>query len=744
MNKDVLSKIVRWGLYICPLAILLYINNLIYPLVTLKVFGFHILVELTVAAWVALAVFHKEYRPRLSKLVGALGLFLAMLALASLTGVNLHRSFWSIQERAIGVFSLLHFYAYFLVLTAMRRHINWRSFMSYLFGLGFIVGFFAIIQKIAPTVFEGSDARRPGSFMGNPAFLAPYLMFNMFIGAWLARTSQRKGVKIWLWLGIATLALVILLGQTRGALVGLVLGAVSTLGYIALRKLKPFSVRTSIIKNIPLLGIAAMIVFGGVFFATRSAAVWQKVPGLNRLAQISSIDATVGNRLIAWKTAIDIIKTKPLLGYGWENFKYPFDQRYNPVLLRTGFAETYWDKPHNVYLEILATSGVVGFLAYVLLIGLLIRTIIRFTPVELRPFALGALIAYLAQNFFVFDAFGSYLMLMAFIAFIDQYVGDRHVVSSEVGSLTVGKKVAGSCLVGVVVAGLLVGVVVNSKIVYANHLQFWGLNYFVNRMPDKAVESYKEGISLNEPYQHEISQSMVSALSQMVQQQEISNTIAVVDYALAQFDKVIQADPNNYYLYIVRADAGMIFQNLDKKYFKLIEENIRKAMSISPNRQQTYYMLSKLRLLEGDKKGALKEMQSAIDLDPVAADPHFFYGLLSFEIGDQKKGFEEIELAKSKGRNPNTAPEARIVAGYYGDAENYEEAARLYRLALKYSEADYESELKLGVVLAFTGQNAEAATYLRQFLSHVPDFFRNNPNAAQFKPVFEALGVSTK
>jgi tetratricopeptide (TPR) repeat protein len=119
-------------------------------------------------------------------------------------------------------------------------------------------------------------------------------------------------------------------------------------------------------------------------------------------------------------------------------------------------------------------------------------------------------------------------------------------------------------------------------------------------------------------------------------------------------------------------------------------------------------------------------------------------GLLAFNSGETERGLAEVDLAKKLGRTPKNAPEARTVAGYFGDAGRYEQAAEFYRMAIAYDSTDYESELKLGVVLSFMGANAEAATYLRQFLSHVPDFFKANPNAANFRPVFESLGISTQ
>jgi O-antigen ligase len=59
------------------------------------------------------------------------------------------------------------------------------------------------------------------------------------------------------------------------------------------------------------------------------------------------------------------IKSKPILGYGWANFDYAFKSVDWPIHMDQ---DVYVDKAHSALLEILVTTGLVGFIIYLLII----------------------------------------------------------------------------------------------------------------------------------------------------------------------------------------------------------------------------------------------------------------------------------------------------------------------------------------------------------------------------------------
>jgi tetratricopeptide (TPR) repeat protein len=74
-------------------------------------------------------------------------------------------------------------------------------------------------------------------------------------------------------------------------------------------------------------------------------------------------------RFIVWKGAWEIFKNYPVLGSGVESFAYSFYQ-YRPLeLLKTTEWDFLYNKAHNEYVNILATTGIFGLAVYLILLG---------------------------------------------------------------------------------------------------------------------------------------------------------------------------------------------------------------------------------------------------------------------------------------------------------------------------------------------------------------------------------------
>lgn len=87
------------------------------------------------------------------------------------------------------------------------------------------------------------------------------------------------------------------------------------------------------------------------------------------------IQTGYGTRFIVWGTAFEMWKKHPILGVGPENFGEEFNHLQT---IEQNYGESWnliWHKAHNEFIHYLATTGVVGFAAYLLLI------ILMFVPV---------------------------------------------------------------------------------------------------------------------------------------------------------------------------------------------------------------------------------------------------------------------------------------------------------------------------------------------------------------------------
>jgi O-antigen ligase len=113
--------------------------------------------------------------------------------------------------------------------------------------------------------------------------------------------------------------------------------------------------------------------------------------------------AAVEHRFIIWQHTLPLITERWLLGYGPEMFGVVFNQRYPPGSLYVG-TDILVDDPHNLLLEQMMASGLVGVLAWLGLLLLFYRQTYPLTQQALTPEArglaaalLGSMSAYVIQ-----------------------------------------------------------------------------------------------------------------------------------------------------------------------------------------------------------------------------------------------------------------------------------------------------------------------------------------------------------
>ncbi len=140
-----------------------------------------------------------------------------------------------------------------------------------------------------------------------------------------------------------------------------------------------------------------------------------------RLTHYSGNNNTLSPRIICWKLGIRGIADRPLMGWGQENFSYGFAQYYDPaILLSSGYS--WYDRAHNVLIDLGFSAGVLGVLAYSFIwVSLVGRLRISNALVNrLDRGLLGAIfVAYFFFNIFNFDSLLPLQLTFLLLAFID-------------------------------------------------------------------------------------------------------------------------------------------------------------------------------------------------------------------------------------------------------------------------------------------------------------------------------------
>lgn len=296
---------------------------------------------------------------RREHILHALVAFLAAATLSAIFSPARNHSLFGDFERMGGVWAWLHLTLFFLLLRVMSDR-QWRWLLNVAVAVSVAVSGMELVSRIlAP------DGNRPTSWillhsstLGNPGLLAGYLLFGVAFSMYLAIESPR-----WrpLYLSLAAIDLTALvLAQNRSSVIGLLAG-----GTVAAFVLAVTAARTRRRWLGPVVAIAVGILVSSIIVLLRVspenplAGTVPKV--ISRIAN-TNFDGMDASRTMQWTAAIDGFQDRPLLGYGPDNHHLVWSAHFDPRMDR--LTTEVFDRTHNQFLEILATTGLIGTLAF--------------------------------------------------------------------------------------------------------------------------------------------------------------------------------------------------------------------------------------------------------------------------------------------------------------------------------------------------------------------------------------------
>lgn len=118
----------------------------------------------------------------------------------------------------------------------------------------------------------------------------------------------------------------------------------------------------------------------------------------------SNVSAGSG-RLYIWQKGVELLKERPLIGYGLDTFMYEFPHYNIDARGGMGNEDVVVDKPHNIYLGIAFGTGLIGFISFLGLVCITLFNSAKFliwekTHFVLFPTLFLGWVAYLFQGIF--------------------------------------------------------------------------------------------------------------------------------------------------------------------------------------------------------------------------------------------------------------------------------------------------------------------------------------------------------
>ena len=307
-------------------------------------------------------------------------------------------------------------------------------------------------------------------------------------------------------------------------------------------------------------------------------------------------------RKYVWLGAFNVFKHYPILGTGPETFAFSFPM-FKPVGHNlTSEWDFIYNKAHNEFLNYLANTGLLGFLAY---LSIIYYSVIIFWKSK-RFDLLSGYIGILVTNFFGFSVVPVSLLFFLFPAIAVQ--STEYTVLSK-------QKFKLNYIQGVTMFFILCTMYYVLCTIY----NYWKADiYFNSSQFEKALD-----ISPNEP--NYISKYALSKAS--------------IELSL----NALNLSPYNQN--VRKVLISNLVKNSDKETNNLLlaEGVVKDGIVLSPNDPRLYYQLGILQLKINKNNEALESLKKSVELKPNYKEGRFALGATYLGIKDYDKAKEQLE-----------------------------------------------------------------------------------------------------
>ena len=715
-----ISKILKYCVYATALMPLVIFSQYMSPFHFGKVIVFRSVVEIMLLLYLLLVWRERSYLPRRDKFFRAFLAFALAYTIATFASVNVYQSFWGTLERMGGAYSFWHYFIFYIILTSvLRTKEEWMTFLKITVGVGVLSAFYGFFQRTDIAWFIGSGGRsRIFGTIGNPALFAGYQILNVFLALVLGFGATKKIERNLLFVFAGIMSLAVFMTAVRGSLLGLSIGLLVFAGLY-------FTQTHSKQARKVFIGLASIaIVFIGFAFTFKNTSFVQDSSYLRRVTDFSLSNYTVQTRFWAWQAGLKGWSEGPktiLVGWGPENFNVPFSKYFNPKFFNGPGSETLFDRAHNMFVETLVTTGLIGLLAYLSIFVVIFRSLWKLKDKsEYRIPAIGFIamtVAYIIHNAFIFDTSTNFLVFFSALGFM-AWMNRPEPVRIESMRNPISQSVV--IIVGFALtigAGVLI-YRTNIETAIANYATTRGIIASWNSDFNGAVVKYKEATSYNVPgryeYRNRFTQSLIDYSSASGVDMTASNVQAAFKEVIALEEKNTAENPNDYLPELYLSRLNIILGKSDPKspYNDEALKHSLKALTYSETFVRTYYEVGQGYLNKKDYPNAQIAFQKAVDLNPDVGISWWYLGVVEMQAGQVDKALVAMAMAIKKGYGLSENDYLNL-ASIYVKNNDFQNLVAIYENLVKLKPTNAQYMASLAVVYAKVGRIDDAVAQAR-------------------------------
>jgi len=638
-NKIKILWIIKILLLATLITPLIVDSSVIFPFIFTKVIYFRILIDLAFISYLILIYKHKEYLSRLNFFVVSSFIFLLLAIIISVFGVDWNFSFWGGHERMEGVFNLMHYLIFAILLITIFTEKDWRIFLRTLLLISLVVLFkgFYEVQSLGVARVSGS--------LGNFIYFGEYSLFLFWLSLIFSFLTKIK----WERYGAYILALLAVIGifisGSRGPFLSLLVGlGIFALIYFFITKNR--KIQLSLLA-VTLVGI--LLVLGGIFLP--SNVLVREIPIINNLSDIQNLDNSLGNRVLVAQIALESFKEKPF-GWGFNNFSTAFNIHYQAEFLRRGWGDTFFDSSHNYYLDILVGVGILGLISFLCIFILIIYKLIKkIKHSEYKIFfvlLLALLISIMTQLFFSFLHPSFYLCLFSFLAFVvyaihDQKMGEQILSKNKTYFINI-------IAVVLMIFSLWALFYGNIKAYSANRLDDKIRILILQNNTEEAILLAENSLNSMGPMHREITRDYVQNLigATITTKEKEAYIKLLKDLEIKINQNLEKYNLNNTFDYLFLIRLNLILNNFEDRTVEL-EDIFTKAMAVNNQKQELNFLYFNY-LVQSERIDEAKIfMEKIINDDSELYYGYWYLSKIYIYLGDIGIAYDYYQKAVDRG-----------------------------------------------------------------------------------------------
>ncbi len=630
-------KIIRFCFYT-----LFFLTPLVLTSLTSELFEFnkmvvvYALTAIILTAWVIECILQKKLVFQKTLLDLPLMLFLSSQVLSFLFSVDTHISWFGYYSRFNGgllstfCYSLLYWaFVTFMDRKSTEKLVNWAT------GAAVLVATYGILQHFGiDAKFWVQDVRnRVFSTLGQPNWLAAYLVALIWIPISKITTFKKSLIHYSVFI---ILFICLLFTKSRSGLLAFFISSAIYWGYTIV---KTKQIKFAIILN-SLFIILLLVIKTPVRDLVFSRLAIQPS---NNQAEVSSAPAleTGGTesgeiRKIVWKGALAIWRDGPKnfwIGTGPETFAMAYYQHRPIEHNNTSEWELLYNKAHNEYLNMLATTGLAGLASYLLVLSIsgwiLIKSqianpksqILELESWSLRLALFAGFTSIVVTNFWGFSVVITQIFLFLFPAIAHSLNTKYDIQDTKYKTLS-KLQILGLCTFATLSLWTLfsIGRYWLADVHYASG-QKKLLTFTSTQEAQNILDSYNEystayQLNSDEPTiasDFSIAAAYISILSY---EEDATSSASLAKLAETVADQAINISPTHPNYYKTKARMYLVLATVNEEFLDNADATLALAARISPTDPKIPYNRSLVAKYKGDKVAQEKFLREAVLLRP--------------------------------------------------------------------------------------------------------------------------------